>query len=204
MAGWHHWLNGRESEWTPGDGDGQGGLVCCDSWGRKMLDTTEWLNWTEDRLEEKSMQILLNWYMYMGAFTRKWRSEGTPRAGTVFILLGWSNNKSVKNWQDHGLVIVHLPPVYPNLSWIQRVLGAIIESLFKKKNLFTAFRQKKRDPFLHLLKIIFMSKRHNLSWHILVSFNYVIGIVFNNDGPLRMMSLFIDHTVLYYFWISLI
>ena len=35
MAGWHHWLNGRESEWTPGVGDGQGGLVCCDSWGCK-------------------------------------------------------------------------------------------------------------------------------------------------------------------------
>ena len=34
MAGWHHWLNGRESEWTPGVGDGQGGLACCDSWGR--------------------------------------------------------------------------------------------------------------------------------------------------------------------------
>ena len=47
MTGWHHWLNGRESEWTPGVGDGQGGLACCDSWGRKELDTTEWLNWTE-------------------------------------------------------------------------------------------------------------------------------------------------------------
>ena len=35
MAGWHHWLDGRESEWTPGVGDGQRGLVCCDSWGRK-------------------------------------------------------------------------------------------------------------------------------------------------------------------------
>jgi len=35
MAGWHHWLDGRESEWTPGVGDGQGGLACCDSWGRK-------------------------------------------------------------------------------------------------------------------------------------------------------------------------
>ena len=46
MAGWHHWLNGRESEWTPGVGDGQGGLACCDSWGRKESDTTEWLNWT--------------------------------------------------------------------------------------------------------------------------------------------------------------
>ena len=47
MAGWHHWLDGRESVWTPGDGDGQGGPASCDSWGRKELDTTEWLNWTE-------------------------------------------------------------------------------------------------------------------------------------------------------------
>ena len=50
MAGWHHWFDGCESEWTPGDGDGQGGLVCCDSWGRKELDMTEWLNWTELKL----------------------------------------------------------------------------------------------------------------------------------------------------------
>ena len=47
MAGWHHWLNGHEFEWTPGVGDGQGGLSCCNSWGRKELDRTEWLNWTE-------------------------------------------------------------------------------------------------------------------------------------------------------------
>ena len=47
MAGWHHRLNGREFEWTPGVGDGQGGLACCDSWGRKESDTTERLNWTE-------------------------------------------------------------------------------------------------------------------------------------------------------------
>ena len=47
MAGWHHWLDGRESEWTPGVGDGQGGLACCDSWGREESDITERLNWTE-------------------------------------------------------------------------------------------------------------------------------------------------------------
>ena len=47
MAVWHHWLDGHEFEWTPGVGDRQGGLVCCDSWGCKELDTTEWLNWTE-------------------------------------------------------------------------------------------------------------------------------------------------------------
>ena len=47
------WLDGItdlmdvESEWTPGVGDGQGGLACCSSWGRKESDTTERLNWTE-------------------------------------------------------------------------------------------------------------------------------------------------------------
>ena len=48
MAGWRPWLDGRESEWTPGAGDGQGGLACCNSWGCKESDTTERLNWTED------------------------------------------------------------------------------------------------------------------------------------------------------------
>ena len=47
MAGWHHWLNGHESEWTPVVGDGQGGLACCSSWSRKELGTTERLNCTE-------------------------------------------------------------------------------------------------------------------------------------------------------------
>ena len=47
MAGWHHWLDGCESEWIPGVGDGQGGLACCDSWGLKESDTTERLNWAE-------------------------------------------------------------------------------------------------------------------------------------------------------------
>ena len=46
--GWmDHWLDGREFKWTPGIGDGQGGLACCDSWSRKKSDMTEWLNWTE-------------------------------------------------------------------------------------------------------------------------------------------------------------
>ena len=44
MAGWHHELDGHEFEYTPGVCDGQGDLVCCSSWGRKELDTTEWLN----------------------------------------------------------------------------------------------------------------------------------------------------------------
>ena len=47
MAGWRHRLNGHGFGWTMGVGDGQRGLVCWGSWGRKESDTTEWLNWTE-------------------------------------------------------------------------------------------------------------------------------------------------------------
>ena len=47
MVGWHHWLHGHELEKAQGDSEGQGSLVCCSWWGRKKLDTTEWLNWTE-------------------------------------------------------------------------------------------------------------------------------------------------------------
>ena len=47
MVGWHHQLNGHEFRWTPGVGNGQGGLSCCGSRGHKESDTAEWLNWTE-------------------------------------------------------------------------------------------------------------------------------------------------------------
>ena len=60
MAEWHHWLDGYESEWTPGVGDGQGGLACCDSWGHKESDTTERLNWTELNWILSTLFLLLN------------------------------------------------------------------------------------------------------------------------------------------------
>ena len=44
MAGWYHQLDGHEFGWTLGVGDGQGGLVCCDSWDRKESDMAERLN----------------------------------------------------------------------------------------------------------------------------------------------------------------
>ena len=61
MAGWHHWLDGCESEWTLGDGDGQGGLACCDSWGCKESDMTERLNWTELNLSSPVHKLLNLW-----------------------------------------------------------------------------------------------------------------------------------------------
>ena len=70
MARWHHGLDGRESGWTPGDGDGQGSLACCDSGGRKESDMTERLKWTELNSgghlwtwhHTRSMNMLASWY----------------------------------------------------------------------------------------------------------------------------------------------
>ena len=63
MAGRHHWLNGRESEWSPRVGDGQGGLACCDAWGRKESDMTERLNWTElsDWMAAHNLCCYIHW-----------------------------------------------------------------------------------------------------------------------------------------------
>ena len=60
MVGWHHRIDGRESQWTPGVGDGQGGLACCDSWCRKESDTTERLIWSDLMAEsEEELKSLL-------------------------------------------------------------------------------------------------------------------------------------------------
>ena len=62
MAGWHLWLDGHEFEWTLGDGDGQGGLVYCDSWGHKESDRTEQLNWTDENTKlEKILVAIFIW-----------------------------------------------------------------------------------------------------------------------------------------------
>ena len=62
MAGWHHWLERPESEWTPGVGDGQGGLACCDSWGRKESDTIERLNWSDIRICINAITLTLSFF----------------------------------------------------------------------------------------------------------------------------------------------
>ena len=67
MVGWHHRLNEHGFGWIPGVGDGQGGLECCSSWGRKESDTTEQLNRTEgtrDRTNFFPVLLILRLYCY--------------------------------------------------------------------------------------------------------------------------------------------
>ena len=49
MVGGHHRLNGHEFKKIPGEGGGQGSLVCCSPWGHKGSDTTERLNDNNNR-----------------------------------------------------------------------------------------------------------------------------------------------------------
>ena len=83
MVGWHHQLNGHGFAWTPGVGDGQGGLACYSPWGRKELDMTEQLNWTE-----------LNWckqenHYHPIVFNNKYFSKLTSSMNVCWQLTTW-------------------------------------------------------------------------------------------------------------------
>ena len=68
--GWsYHWLSAHGFGWTPGVGDGQRGLACCGSWGRKESDTTEQPNWTE-------LMFSLAMYSLLGRFSWPGKSHG--------------------------------------------------------------------------------------------------------------------------------
>ena len=92
MAGWHQWLDGRESEWTPGVGDGQGGLVCCDSWGRKKSDMTErliWLIWSGHNCLLTPMELVTGYWMLL----QMQKNPTSPR----LYLINHSTKQSEKN-----------------------------------------------------------------------------------------------------------
>ena len=91
MVGWHPQLNGHGFGWTPGVGDGQGGLACCSPWGHKELDMTERLNWTElTMLSSDEVLFLDDLFSPSMIEIWEWRStcvalSGTLKEETVFI-----------------------------------------------------------------------------------------------------------------------
>ena len=92
MVGWHHRLNGHEFAWTPGVGDGQGGLACCSPWGCKESDTTERLNWAEPFLwsfpgGSDGIESACN-AGDLGSNPGSWRSPGKGNA-THSSILAW-------------------------------------------------------------------------------------------------------------------
>ena len=61
MVGWHHWLNGHESEKTSGDSEGQGSLVCCNPWVCQESDMTEWLD-NKTNNESRGPSVAEHWW----------------------------------------------------------------------------------------------------------------------------------------------
>ena len=84
MAAWHHRLDGHDFEWTPGVRYGQGGLACCDSWGRKESDTTERLNWTDCIVEEgmATHSSILAWRIPIDRGAWQTRAQGVTKSCT--------------------------------------------------------------------------------------------------------------------------
>ena len=86
LVGWHHRLDGHESEQAPGTDDGQGSLACCSPWGHKELDATEQLDWTELILNSLKQSI----YSLAGGCIWLQTCLGRTRPCCLFICLNES------------------------------------------------------------------------------------------------------------------
>ena len=111
MAGWYHWLDGHESEWTPGAGDGQGGLACCDSWGcRVRHDWATELNWTRGRKAEEAecRRFLGQQWKEMAAHSSvlAWRIPGVGEPGGA-----WGSRTRLSNWTEWKYTISDMTDV---------------------------------------------------------------------------------------------
>ena len=122
MVGWHHRLDGHEFGWTPGVGDGQGSLGCCDSWGRKESDTTERLNWTEHKpiINVSRNSVILSHVRYHYLIVRPFclLLFNYPQIYTDDIVL--PREIKVNPWTTQGLGVLILCTVknpYITCSW---------------------------------------------------------------------------------------
>ena len=95
---WHHWCDGHEFEWTLGVGDGQGGLACWDSWGRKESDTTELLSWTELNWKKISPDIHLKGWCWNSNILATWWEDLSHWRGPWY----WEILKAEKEGDDKG------------------------------------------------------------------------------------------------------
>ena len=190
MAGWHHWLNGCESEWTPGVGDGQGGLACCDSWGHKESDTTEWLrvtksqtrlsDWTELNWTEPIKQfLLLNSHSYKSVISKQKSNFNLPDM-SVFL----TGSCLCFSWLHLGSAV-----------WISLIIGVCVRGdslsiFFFFKHFFFPYL----SPYPSGNPIIYIAlKSHFVSYifYIVFFFFFAVSLVSSVLLKLTCISLFL-------------
>ena len=133
MAGWHHWLNGHESEWTPGVGDEQGDLACCDPWDRKESDTTERLNWTELNWMRLTVSLAYIWpLLYWGSF---------PQYVEQFFFFSWKESSllQVCFFASIEMIILFSPFYSINMVYYTDWFVHVEPSLHHKDILYHSF-----------------------------------------------------------------
>ena len=115
MVGWHHRLDGLAFVWTLRVGDGQGGLACCSPWGRKELDTTEWLNWTEPIRKHFYVFILSSNLTGcpLSVFAKSGNIRYRSSSGKESILVA-KQDLSVTRW---SVLLMAVPTSRPRRKW---------------------------------------------------------------------------------------
>ena len=96
VSGWHHQLDGHEFGWTPGVGDGQGGLVCYNSWGHKELDTTERLK--SITYSHSILFVISQLLLYQKVFGF---SSDSP-SGPWYVVFYFPTSHSVRNLESQN------------------------------------------------------------------------------------------------------
>ena len=101
MVGWHHWLNGHESEQIQGGSEGRGSLACCSSWGRKELSHLK-RPWCWERLkagggDDRGWD---GWMASLTQWTRVWVSSGSWWwIGNPGVLQSMGSQKVGHDWE---------------------------------------------------------------------------------------------------------
>ena len=150
MAGWHHRLNGHEFGWTPGVGDGQGGLACCNSWGHKELDTTERLNWTAYSIIYMyySFFIHSSVYRHLGCFHCIFISIVNSTAVNTGVYLSFSFMIFSGFMPSSGIVGLYS-------SFIPGFLRSLRSALRSAVSVYILTNSARWFPFLHTLSGIY-------------------------------------------------